>query len=75
MVGAVILPCVFSKNIDLEILKSKTSTTIRVRDFVSTRLCSRVNQPHFGGKSGSRCHYTTSFSENVEVRRKQDIKC
>ena len=26
-----------------------------------------MNQRHFGGKSGSRRHSTTSFSENVEV--------
>ena len=68
MVGAVILLCVFSENIDLEILKNKTSTTIRVRDFLSNKLCSSVNQRHFGGKSGSRCHYyAMCFSENVEV--------
>ena len=67
MVGAVIVLCVFSENIDLEILKNKTSTTIRVRDFLSNKLCSRVNQRHFGGKSGSRCPYAMCFSENVKV--------
>ena len=67
MVGAVIVLCVFRENIDLEILKNKTSTTIRVRDFLSDKLSSRVNQRHFGGKSGSRCHYAMCFSENVKV--------
>ena len=67
MVGAVIVLCVFSENIDLEILKNKTSTTIRVRDFLSNKLSSRVNQRHFGGKSGSRCHYAMCFCENVKV--------
>ena len=67
MVGAVIVLCIFSENIDLEILKNRTSTTIRARDFLSNNLCSRENQRHFDGKSGSRCHYAMCFSENVEV--------
>ena len=53
IVGAVTLLGVFSEKIDLEILKNKTSTTIRVRDFLSTKLCLRVNQRRFGGKKWS----------------------
>ena len=42
-------------------------TTARVRDFLNTEYCSRVNQLILAGKRDSRRHSTTSFSENVVV--------
>ena len=51
-------------NRDLKILRRKR---LRVRDFLNTEYCLRVNQRHFGGKTCSRRHSTTSFSGNVVV--------
>ena len=34
-----------------------------------------MNQPHFGGKRGSRRHSTTGFSKNVVVAKTSYHKC